>query len=303
MILALLLSATAAAAATPETLGRELAAAAKRGGAANVAVEPFETPRGAPIGLGRDAADALLRGIVDSGRVRAVERERLPALMSERRLSASGAVAGTAEAPRVSAGDAVVVGGLARVAGGWSLTARVVVVASGEVLGAGQADLSDADYADAGTRAAVETEDFPPLDRLIEGAHALATTAGERELDRKAREGDASARAMAVLALAEKDRSDDFALADALRDGDALVRLAATMVLGRVPQSWAEGPLRRVLRDDPSWLARFGAAQALVRYRTDESEKDLAAARTADPSWRVRQQAADSLAARGQSAP
>ncbi len=301
MILALLLSASAAA-ATPESLGRDLAAAARRGGATAVAVEPFDSPRGAPAGFGRDAADAVLRGIVDSRRVRAVERERLPAVMSERRLAASGATA-AAPLPRLGAGDAVVVGTLARAAAGWSLTARVVSVASGEVLGAGRAELSDAEY---GAPAADPVpEQFPPLDTMIESAHGLAAAEDAPALAARVADGSAPApaRATAVLALVEKDGSEDFALADALHDADAVVRFSATMAFGRAPASWAEGPLRRLLREDASWLVRFGAAQALVRYPSDAAGRDLSAARREDPSWRVRQQAGDSLAARGMRAP
>jgi HEAT repeat protein len=59
--------------------------------------------------------------------------------------------------------------------------------------------------------------------------------------------------------------------------------------------------LRRVLRADPSWLARFGAAQALARFPSDAAARDLAKVRASDPSWRVRRQAAVSLAEIGRS--
>jgi hypothetical protein len=303
VILALLLSATAAAAAPgAEDLGRQFAEAARRGGAASVTVASIETPRGSPAGLGRVAADAILRGLVASGRVRVVERERLDVVLAEGRLSAAGAAAGAAEPPRLSAGDAVVVGSVARASDGWQLTARVVSTASGEVLGSGRAELSDAGFDGA---LAAEDESFPALDGLIDAGHALAATTGARDLERLAanRRAPAERRAAAVLALAESEAPEDFALADALRDGEALVRFAAAMALGRGAAGWADGPLRSALREDPSWLARYGAAQALGRSRSGSSERDLAAARLTDPSWRVRRQAADSLVARAESAP
>lgn len=300
MILALLLSAATAAAAAngPEGLGRALAARARAGGARTVSVAEFEAPRSAPSGTGRDAADAVLRGLVLSGRVRAVERGGLATVLSERRLADSGA-SEDAPAVRLTAGDAVVVGRIEREGSRWVLSARVVAVASGEILGSGRAVVSD--FA-AGRGPAAES--FPDLDSLIDAAHALAATQDLGTLESRAarREAPGAERAEAVLALAEAGGDEDLVLADALRDPEPLVRFAAAMAFGRSASRWAEAPLRESLRKDPSWLARYGAAQALARYRSAPSRRDLAAARTGDPSWRVRRQAADSLAARGEGA-
>jgi HEAT repeat protein len=54
-----------------------------------------------------------------------------------------------------------------------------------------------------------------------------------------------------------------------------------------------------MLRDDPSWLARFAAAQALSRYASPASAADLSRTQRTDASWSVRRQAAESAAARG----
>ncbi|MBI3564803.1 MAG: HEAT repeat domain-containing protein [Elusimicrobia bacterium] len=301
MILPLLLAAAATAAASgPEDLGRALAEAARRGGAATVAVAAFESPRAAPAGMSETAGDAVLRGIVASRRVRAVERERLGAVLSERGLAAAGAVAG-AESPALRSGDAVVVGRLERAAGGWALTARVVASATGEVLGAGRADLPAA----AAEAAPAESDELPPLGRLVDAAHALATVSAPSDLAALVRDASAPAprRAAAVMALAEEGGADDLVLADALRSDEALVRYAAALALSRAEAPWAAGPLRRVLRDDPSWLARLGAAQALARGGDRAAETELAAARASDPSWRVRRQAAVALIARAEARP
>lgn len=297
MIALLLLATTAAAAPNAEELGRELAAAARRGGAAAVSVAAPESPSSAPRDAADEARDELLRGIVESGAVRALERGELPAVMSERRLAASGASTG-ATAGRLAAADAVVVGALRRAAGGWELSARVVS-ADGSVLGGGTAPLTLP--SEAGS--ARDEDTFPPLGELVDRAHALAAESDPAALERAASDGalGAAPRAEAVLALADADAAEDLSLADALRDREPLVRLAAEMSLGRRPRSWAEGPLRRVLRADPSWLARFGAAQALARFPSDAAARDLAKVRASDPSWRVRRQAAVSLAEIGRS--
>jgi len=297
VIFSLLVAATALSG--PADLGRKLASDARRGGAQVLAVAAFEAPASAPRGLAPDAADGVLRGAVASGRVRVVERERLGAVFSERRLAAAGASADVSASPRLGAGDAVVLGRLEKSAAGWILTARVVAVATGEILGSGRAVMPEA------VAALPPEESFPSLDALVDEGHALALSMDADGLRRSAEAKDvpSARRAAAVLALAESDPSADMPLADALRDEDPLVRLAAAMALGRSPSAWADAPLRRSLRTDSSWLARFGAAQALSRYGSESSARDLEIARAEDPSWRVRRQAADSLAARGEMAP
>lgn len=296
MILALLLAASAGArAAGPEDLGRALAASAARAGVARVAVQPFA----GPPAVGRDAAEAVLRGLVSSGRVRVVERMGLPAVLAERRLAAAGLVSSESAFPRLAAGDAVVVGRAYRSRAGWTIAVRLVSSATGEVVAGGGADL-------AGEEAPppAPAEGFPPLAALIDAGHALAETRDAGALERLANSSDSPApeRAAAVLALAEAG-DGEFALADALRDPDAVVRFAGAMALGRAAAPWAEGPLRNMLKADPSWPARFAAAQALSRYASSMTTADLAAARESDASWRVRRQAADSLAGRREALP
>lgn len=292
MILALLLAARAAAQG-PEDLGRALADAARRGGAATAAVARFETPWDAPEGLASAASDAVLSGMAASGRVHVLERERLGDVLSERRLAASGAFGESSVAPRLTAGDALVVGRVVRDGGAWTLRARVVSAATGAVLSEGRAALD----VPPGVAAAAEPDAFPTLAVLMDRGHALSETRDAAGLEALAADRAASPgeRAAAVLALGEGGTEADLALADALRDDAPLVRFAAATALGRARAPWAAGPLRRLLRADPSWLVRFEAAQALSRYEGTAAEGDLLAARTADPSWRVRRQAAIAL--------
>jgi hypothetical protein len=296
VILPLLLAAVAAAAAIgPEELGRELAKSAARAGIERVSVQSFAPADGASAAFGRDAADGVLRGIIASGRVRALEREDLAAVFAERRLSAAAGASVSIEAPRLSAGDGVLVGRLRRSPRGWTASVRLVSAVSGEIVAGGEADVSSDAPA-----ASLERESFPPITALVDAAHVLAETRDAGMLERLAdsKESPAPRRAAALLALAEIG-AGDFSIADALRDPEALVRFAAAMSLGRTAAPWGEGPLRSMLRDDPSWLARFAAAQALSRYASPASAADLSRTQRTDASWSVRRQAAESAAARG----
>jgi hypothetical protein len=299
MILALLLAAGAAAAApAPEALGRDFAAAAARAGITRVAVQPFGGEEDVPESVRRDAADAVLRGLLDSGRVRAVERESLPSVLSEARLAAAGATAGSGR-PRLEAGDGVLLGRLRRAATGWTASLRLVSSTSGEIVAGGEALLPEEK-----TARPAESDEFPPLAAIVDAAHFLSSTRGRDEIAALERNRSASAaqRAAAVLALAESG-ADEWTLADALGDPEPLVRFAGAVAVGRGGEAWAEGPLRRILKADASWPARFAAAQALSRFDSPASAADLTAAKNGDGSWRVRRQAAASLAQRGEAAP
>jgi len=300
MILTLLLAASAAAGAIgPVDLGRDLAAAAARAGIYRVSIQSFAPAGSAAAGAGRDAADGVLRGVLSSGRVRAVEREDLSAVMAERRLWTAGAAAAPAEPPRLAASDGVLVGRLSRSGRGWTASVRLVSAATGEIVAGGEAVVSG----DA-PPAPPAAEGFPPIAALVDAAHVLAETRDARSLERLALSSESSSpqRAAAVLALGETG-GEDLALGDALRDPDAVVRFAGAMALGRTAAPWAEGPLRKMLNGDPAWPARFAAAQALSRFASAASAADLAAARGMDASWRVRRQAADSLAGRAAATP
>jgi hypothetical protein len=288
----------AAGAVGPEELGRDLAKSAARAGISRVSVQAFASANAAPAGSGLEAADAVLRGLLDSGRVRAVERENLAAVFAERRLSAAGGAPGSTEPPRLAAGDGVLVGRLRRSGGGWTASVRLVSAASGEIVASGEAAVATDVPA-----AILDGENLPPIAALVDAGHAMSETENVDSLERLAdsKESPAPRRAAAVLALAEVG-GGELSIADALRDPEALIRFAAAMALGRTAAPWAEGPLRNMLRNDPSWLARFAAAQALSRYASPASASDLSRTQGSDASWSVRWQAAESVAARGEAA-
>ncbi|MFX4385262.1 CsgG/HfaB family protein, partial [Acinetobacter baumannii] len=74
------------------------------------AVLPLEARGGGAAADGAALADALTGEVVREGRVRVVERARLPAVMSERRLGSAGATAAVVPEERLAPADAVVTG-------------------------------------------------------------------------------------------------------------------------------------------------------------------------------------------------
>ena len=168
-----------------ESLGGELADAARKADVRRVAVPPFEVPAGLSPWAGAEAAQAVLRGFARVEASRAVERERLDSILSERKLAWAGAVSGD-EPPKLAAADAVIVGRLMRTASGWKADARLVSVADGVVLGAAGVDLREAPDA-AASPAAREDESFPPLAALRERADSFAGVATAEVLEDAAR--------------------------------------------------------------------------------------------------------------------
>ncbi|MDE2511579.1 MAG: HEAT repeat domain-containing protein, partial [Elusimicrobia bacterium] len=244
---------------------------------------------------GREAAGGVLRGMLESGRVSVIDERDLPSVLSERRLAQVVDVGAAEELPRLTRGEAVVVGRVRRTAGGWTAFVRLVSADSGAVVAGGEASLPEA-------AAGKEADAFPPVAALVDAAHVFAETRDAGRIAAFAASRDASVpqRAAAVLALAESG-SEELAIGDALRDREPMVRFAGALALGRIGARWGEGPLRKMLRDDPYWPARYAAAEALGRYASAASEGDLAAARASDASWRVRRQAASSLSEREKS--
>jgi hypothetical protein len=303
LLLTMLLAPCAQAKTSLESLGGELAAAAKRADARHVAFPPFEVPAGVAAEAGSEAAQAVLRGFVRTEASRAVERENLGQILSERKLAWAGAVAGP-ELPKLAAADAVVVGRLLRTASGWKADARLVSVAGGVVLGAASVDLKEAPEMSAAP-ITHEDEAFPPLAALRERADSFAGVATVEILEDWLRRSDlpASRRAPAALALADAGPGSELALGEALHDPEPLVRLCAALGLGKMRAAWAEGALRRMLSEDDSWMARYGAATALGRIGSPTATTALAAALASDGAWQVRQQAAHALASRGVSRP
>lgn len=142
---ALLISMTAAAQPMHET-AKQLSAAAQEKGASKIAVLPLEARGAMGAKDGEVLAEKLVTQLVKLGRVRVVERSRLPDLMAERRLTESGATAAAVlapdAAPGLQAADAVVTGAFMHRGTKMHVTARLVDAATGEVLGATEEDFS-----------------------------------------------------------------------------------------------------------------------------------------------------------------
>lgn len=299
LLLTAFLTASAQAKTGLESLGAQMAAAAKKADVRRVAIPPFEVPIGVSAHAAEDASQSVLRGFVRVDAARAVERDNLPALLAERRLAWAGAVGGGEPAP-LAAADAVVIGRLTRTASGWQAQARLVSVGSGMVLGAGETTLDQAPDAAVAVPALREDEAFPPLAALREKADSFAEIATPEMLEDWLRRRDlpVSRRAPAALALAGAGPGSELALGEALHDPEPLVRMCAALGLGKSRADWAEGALRRMLDTDGSWMARYGAATALGRMSSPEAARALTDSLTTDGAWQVRQQAARALASR-----
>lgn len=130
-----------------ETASR-VSAAARRAGVSRVAVLAFEARGGAGEREGQELADELTGEVVRAGKVKVVERSRLSAVMSERRLGFSGATAEGPSEVRLAAADAVVTGSYERVAGTLRVSARLVNARTGEILAATEESFDRAAPAD-----------------------------------------------------------------------------------------------------------------------------------------------------------
>ena len=122
-------------------MARKLSSVARDKGVSRVAVLPLE---GQGLGGSREGAvlsERLVQEIVRFGRVRVVERARLPELMAERRLSQTGAMGASVRTPGAAdhllqPADAVVTGSFARRGAKMRVSARLVHAQSGEILAA-----------------------------------------------------------------------------------------------------------------------------------------------------------------------
>lgn len=135
-----LLSVRAGAQPLSET-AKKLSAAALGKGVARVAVLPLEGQGLGGSSEGAVLAERLVEQLVRLGRVRVVERSRLPELMAERRLSQTGATGTRIRAPGASEpllqpADAVVTGSFSRRGEKMRISARLVHAESGEILAA-----------------------------------------------------------------------------------------------------------------------------------------------------------------------
>jgi hypothetical protein len=124
-----------------ETVVRAVTARAADIPDGKIAVHDITDMDGLPSPEGRLVAERLTSRLTASGAVRVIERRRLESALKELNLSAPGAVdeTGLARAGFLSGAGAVVTGTLARLDGGYELSARAVNVVTGDVIAAATA--------------------------------------------------------------------------------------------------------------------------------------------------------------------
>ncbi|HAH05990.1 MAG TPA: hypothetical protein DCM05_05580 [Elusimicrobia bacterium] len=130
-----ILPASAHAGSSLSSAAKTFGKAAAKAGIARVCVSPFSPEAGLEAAEGRRAAEQLATELVIQGRVSVVERSRMDALMSERYLSQTGAVA-PAAADALAGAEAVVTGTFIPVGSKVEIDARLVLLATGEVVAA-----------------------------------------------------------------------------------------------------------------------------------------------------------------------
>jgi TolB-like protein len=120
-------------------MASRVGAAARRARVARVAVLPFSSRAAGGGHDGEVLADMLTERLVADGRVRVVERTRLPEVMAERRLSAVGAtISSGGGSPALAAADAVVTGAFVFSGGKMRVSVRLVHAETGEILAAAE---------------------------------------------------------------------------------------------------------------------------------------------------------------------
>lgn len=137
---AVMLGAASAHANGFRALAKELSWAAQDGGVWRVAVLPFRPADSSRATEGRRLSEKLIAQLARTGRVRAVERADLGRLMEEHRLARTGAVdtATVKRLGRLAAADAVIVGSFVTMGRDAVVSARLVRVETGEILGAAE---------------------------------------------------------------------------------------------------------------------------------------------------------------------
>lgn len=142
----LILTATLAAAATAahadgyKTMARELAAEARRAGVTRVAVMPFEPADGGSPRDGWNISEKLVTQLVRTGKVQALERSMLRALLSEQRLGQTGALdpATLKRIGRVLSADGIVTGSFVTIGREVVVNARLINAETGVIVAASE---------------------------------------------------------------------------------------------------------------------------------------------------------------------
>lgn len=138
LILAAALAATSARADGFKTMARELASEAKKAGVSRVAVMPFEAADGSSSRDGWNISEKLVTQLVRTGKVQALERSMLKALMDEHQLGRTGALdpATLRKLGRVLSAEAIVTGSFITVGREVVVNARLINTETGVILAA-----------------------------------------------------------------------------------------------------------------------------------------------------------------------
>lgn len=133
-------AATAARADGYKTMARELASQARRGGVARVAVLPFEPADGGSPRDGWNISEKLVTQLVRTGKVQALERSMLRALLSEQRLGQTGALdpATLKRIGRVLSADGIVTGSFVTLGREVVVNARLINTETGVIIAASE---------------------------------------------------------------------------------------------------------------------------------------------------------------------
>jgi len=185
-----LLAAPAESAPLRET-ARRLGAGAQDKSVESVAVLALEARGSASARDGERLAEKLVEELVRLGRVRVVERSRLPDLMAERHLAESGGLKGSQT--RLQAADAVVTGALTLRGKTMKVSTRLVHAETGEILAAAEETVAWENDAKSPTEVAeigVESEELrdAPNDEDCSNAEARVDRIEGSILDLKARD-------------------------------------------------------------------------------------------------------------------
>ncbi|MEW6582939.1 MAG: FlgO family outer membrane protein [Actinomycetota bacterium] len=142
LLTAAVMMATAATARADgyRTMARELASQAKRAGVMRVAVLPFEPADGGSPRDGWNISEKLVTQLVRTGKVQALERSMLRALLSEQRLGQTGALdpATLKRIGRVLSADGIVTGSFTTIGREVEVNARLINTETGVIVAASE---------------------------------------------------------------------------------------------------------------------------------------------------------------------
>lgn len=244
----LLLAALPVNAGVGRSLGSWASKAARKAGVTRIAVLPFSPMDGSPAAEGARVADELATEVSRRGKVSVLERSMLPSVLSEHRLGMTGLLRrkDLAEVGAFPQAQAVVVGSFVTVGNTIQVNARLVMVESGESVGARRAE---------GRRDWV-SDDVIPLPAAISADEAVAE-AYEYQTGRRYHPRARKAAPRTDLARLASDGDLRDAPADPCADASARVNALQEDILEIKARYWAaqartKGFSAKTLRVKPS---------------------------------------------------